>query len=65
MKKLMIALFSLVILSISSCAKFDINEAASRSHKCPSKHAKKLHMYDGKLFYSQSSDSTQISPSTI
>ena len=53
MKKLMIVIFSLVVLSLASCASFDINEAASRSHKCPSHHAQRLHMYNGKLFYSE------------
>ena len=42
----------LVALSCSGCGKFNINEAAGYSHKCPSKHARRLHTYGGKLYYS-------------
>ena len=41
-----------LVLACSSCGQFNINEAASNSHKCPSKHARRLHSYGGKLYYS-------------
>jgi hypothetical protein len=52
MKKIKIlVIFAVVIITISSCATFNINEAAAFSHKCPSKHAKRLHVYQGKLYF--------------
>lgn len=67
MKKIIIILaFSLIIAMLPSCSRFDINEAASFSHKCPSKHAKRLHRFNGKLFYSLNDTTTiiNIAPTT-
>ena len=53
MKKIItIAIGVIIILSLPSCKAFDVNEAAHFSHKCASKHKKRLHMYNGKLFFS-------------
>ncbi len=45
-----------IVLACSSCGKFNVNEAASYSHKCPSKHARRLHSYGGKLYYSYNAE---------
>jgi hypothetical protein len=60
--KNILALALAVTIALSSCAtQFNINEAAKFGHKCPSKHAKKLHKYGGKYYYSQ----MKLSPSTL
>jgi hypothetical protein len=41
-----------LVFLLSSCAPFDVHEAAHFHHACPSKHQKKLHRYKGKLYYS-------------
>ena len=51
MKKTILFLLIGSMVVISSCATFNINEAAAFSHKCPNKHAKRLHMYQGKLYF--------------
>ena len=51
MRKTILAILTGFVLTISSCATFNINEAASFSHKCASKHAKRLHMYQGKFYF--------------
>lgn len=50
-KKIIIGVLATMILSISSCATFNINEAAAFSHKCPSKHAKRIHTFQGKIYF--------------
>jgi hypothetical protein len=50
-KRIILGVVALVTITISSCATFNINEAAAFSHKCPSKHAKRLHVYQGKLYF--------------
>jgi len=51
MKITTLIVVALVVSACSSCAKFNINEAAGNSHKCPSKHARRVHSYGGKLYY--------------
>lgn len=65
MKKLIISLLSLVILSLGSCASFNINEAAHFSHKCPSKHAQRLHVYNGKLYYSSLPENSPLTETKL
>ena len=49
--QIIFCVIAVIVVNISSCATFNINEAAAFSHKCPSKHAKRLHVYQGKLYF--------------
>ena len=50
--KNILALALIASIILSSCATFNIHEAASFKHSCPSKHLKRLHKYGGKYYFS-------------